>query len=231
VYIWSIRDYGARVGIYRIMDVLEKYGVRATVALNSNVCGAHPEIMADGMKLGWEFMGHNKTNTVRLNEVPLEEEKQLIHDTLTTIERTTGKKPAGWLGSGLQETWNTLDYLIDEGVVYVGDWINDDQPYRMNVGGKQMVSIPYSGEINDLPVFEHRHHTADEFELMMRRQFDMLYREGATSGRVMGIALHPYIIGVPHRIWALDSALAYMAKHEGVWFATGTEIIEHYLKQ
>lgn len=230
VYTWSIRDYGARVGVYRIMDVLEKYGIRATVALNSNVCDTYPEIMEDTIKLHWEFMGHNKTNTVRLNEIPLEQERQLIQETLRVIEHTTGKKPVGWLGSGLQETWNTLDYLVDEGVIYVGDWINDDQPYRMDIGGKQMVSIPYSGEINDLPAFEHRHYTSDEFELMMRRQFDTLYREGAVSGRVMGIALHPYVIGMPHRIWALDSALAYISKHEGVWFATGSEIIEQFLK-
>src|SRR5262249_34324918 len=107
--------------------------------------------------------------------------------------------------------------------------INDDQPYRMNVGGRRLCSIPYSGEINDLPQILRAGRSSDEFELMIRRQFDTLYREGAQSGRVMAICLHPFVIGVPHRIGALDAALAYILRHEGVWRATGSEIIEHYL--
>lgn len=229
VYAWSVRDYGARVGVFRIMEVLSKYGVRATVTLNSEVCDAYPQIMEDAMKLEWEFMGHNQSNTRRLSEIPPQDEKRVIHETLERIQKTTGKKPRGWLGSGLQETWNTLDYLADEGVLYIADWVNDDQPYLMDINGKRLVSIPYSAEINDLPAFDQHHCSAAEFEAMIRWQFDTLYREGARSGRVMAIALHPYIIGFPHRIWVLDSALAYIAGHEGVWFATGGEIIDHYL--
>lgn len=226
---WSVRDYGARIGVFRIMEVLSKHGVRATVTLNSEVCDAYPQIMEEAMKLGWEFMGHNQSNTRRLTQIPPEDEKRVIHETLARIERTTGRKPAGWLGSGLQETWNTLDYLQEEGLTYVADWVNDDQPYLMNVKNGRLVSIPYSTEINDLPAFEHHHRSAPEFEEMIRRQFDTLYREGAQSGRVMAIALHPYVIGVPHRIGVLDSALAYISGHEGVWFATGEEIVAHYL--
>ncbi len=99
----------------------------------------------------------------------------------------------------------------------------------MNIGGQRLCSIPYSGEINDLPQILRAGRSSDEFELMIRRQFDTLYREGAQSGRVMAICLHPFIIGVPHRIGALDAALAYILRHEGVWRATGSEIIEHYL--
>jgi allantoinase len=226
---YSIRDYGARVGVWRHIEVLERYGIRATVALNSDVCDAYPEILQETTKLGWEFMGHNNTNTRRLNEIPAEEEPSVIHETIIRIKKATGKQPNGWLSSGLQETWNTLEYLVKEGCSYVADWVNDDQPYLMNVNGKRLVSIPYSFEINDIAAFVEHHHTAEEFEIMIRRQFDVLYREGVSSGRVMAIALHPYITGMPHRIDALDSALNYICAHDAVWLATGSEITNHYL--
>jgi peptidoglycan/xylan/chitin deacetylase (PgdA/CDA1 family) len=214
------------------MKVLDRYGIRATVALNSNVCAQHPEIIEEGQKRKWEWMGHNETNTKRLNEVPAEEERRIIHDSLGTIQRATGKRPAGWLGSGLQETWHSLDLLAVEGGKYVGDWTNDDQPYRMNLeGGRQLVSVPYSIELNDKLAFEKHSRTAAEFADMIRRQFDVLYEEGAESGRVMAIALHPYLIGMPHRIGALDAALEYVCRHDGVWRATGEEIASHFLAQ
>jgi len=228
---FSIRDYGARVGIWRIIEVLERYKIRGTAALNSNVCDAYPEIINETKKLDWEYMGHNQTNTRRLNQIAADDEALLIHETLQRIEAATGRKPAGWLGSGLQETWKTLEYLVAEGCRYVADWINDDQPYQMDINGRHLVSLPYSTEINDLPAFTRLHRTAEEFDIMIRRQFDVLYREGASSGRVMAIALHPYITGVPHRIDALNAALAYICSHEHVWLATGLEIVEHYLAE
>lgn len=153
----------------------------------------------------------------------------MIFGTLDRIEKAIGKRPRGWLGSGLIETWNTLDYLVEGGVDYVCDWVNDDQPYLMDVGGKRLVSIPYSIEINDLPVILTGGHTAFEFRDMIRAQFDVLYREGAESARVMAICLHPFVIGQPHRIGALEEALAYICKHEGVWLATGSEIVDNFL--
>ena len=226
---WATRDYGARIGVFRIMDELSQRGIRASVTLNAEVCDAYPQIMEDAMKLEWEFLGHCQSNTRRLNDIPPETEKQVVHDTMARIAKTTGRRPRGWLGSGLSETWNTLDYLVDEGLDYVCDWVNDDQPYLMDVNGKRLVSLPYSTEINDLPQFR-AGRSNEEFESMIRRQFDTLYREGAQSGRVMAIALHPYVIGASHRIWILQSALDYMMKHDGVWFATGEEIVDHYLK-
>jgi len=226
---WSQRDYGNRVGIWRIMEVLTKHGIRASPTVNSDVCVHHPEIIQECVKLGWELVGHNKTNSERLNAVPIEEERALIKNALAVLERASGKRPVGWLGSALAETWNTLDHLIDEGCLYVADWVNDDQPYLMNVGGRRIVSIPYSYELNDSPHIYYRFGTPDEFERMIRSQFDVLYHEGAQSGRVMAICLHPFMIGVPHRIGALDRALKYIRSHDRVWFATGEEIIRHYL--
>jgi peptidoglycan/xylan/chitin deacetylase (PgdA/CDA1 family) len=229
---WSARDYGNRVGVFRLMEVLDRYGVRATVALNSDVCGQHPVIIAEGRKRKWEWMGHNESNTRRLNELPPGEEPRVIRAALATIERATGTRPLGWLGSGLQETWDTVDLLAAEGCEYVCDWTNDDQPYLMALaGGRRLVSVPYSHEINDKPVFERQHRTATEFQEMICRQFDVLYREGAQSGRVMAIALHPYLTGVPHRIGAFDAALEYICRHERVWLATGSEIARHYVAQ
>jgi peptidoglycan/xylan/chitin deacetylase (PgdA/CDA1 family) len=229
---WSARDYGNRVGVFRLMQVLDRYGVRGTVALNSDLCGHHPEIIEEGNKRRWEWMGHNESNTRRLNEAGAGEEAGIIKRALATIEKATGTRPKGWLGSGLQETWNTVDLLAAEGCDYVSDWTNDDQPYMMTLeGGKRLVAMPYSHEINDKPAFEKFHRTADEFKDMICRQFDVLYREGAESGRVMAIALHPYLTGVPHRIDAFDAALAYICKHERVWKATGAEIAQHFATQ
>jgi allantoinase len=141
-------------------------------------------------------------------------------------------RPKGWLSSGLQETWATADLLAEEGCLYVADWPNDDQPYRMNIAGNRtLVSLPYSLELNDKPAYEKHSRTPEEFRDMIRRQFDVLYREGESSGRVMAIALHPYISGVPHRIDALDEALDHICRHAGVWRATGSEIVQHFLAQ
>jgi allantoinase len=229
---WSARDYGNRVGVFRLMQVLDRYGIRATVALNADLCAQHPAIIEEGQKRSWEWMGHNESNTRRLNEAPPGEEPHIIGRALATIAQATGKRPLGWLGSGLQETWDTLDLLAAEGCAYVCDWTNDDQPYTMTLdGGRTLVSIPYSHEINDKPVFERAHRTAAEFQEMICRQFDVLYREGAESGRVMAIAIHPYLTGVPHRIDAFDQALAYICRHDRVWKATGTEIARHFAAQ
>lgn len=228
---FGVRDYGARVGIWRIMDVLERHGVRATVALNSEVCDVYPEIVKAGVDLDWEYMGHNESNTRRLSGLSPDEETRVVRGVFDRIERQTGRRPAGWLGSGLQETWNTLDNLIDAGAQYVADWVNDDQPVRMTPGGRQIVSLPYSMELNDKPAFERFNRTPEEFEGMIRRQFSVLYREGATSGRVMAIALHPYLTGMPHRIDALDQALGFIMGHPHVWAATGEEIVRSFLEQ
>jgi allantoinase len=226
---WAVRDYGNRVGVFRLMEVMERYGVRGPVALNSDLCAQHPEILEEGEKRGWEWMGHNESNTRRLNALAPGEEAKVIANALTTIEKATGRRPVGWLGSGLQETWDTLDHLAANGCEYVADWTNDDQPYRMTLdGGKPLISVPYSQELNDKPAFEKHNLTAAQFQEMICRQFDVLYREGAQSGRVMAIALHPYLTGVPHRIGALDKALEYICKHDRVWKATGAEIARHY---
>lgn len=226
---WAQRDYGNRVGIWRIMDVLDKFKIRATAAVNSDICIQHPQIIRAGVERKWEFMGHNVTNTVRLTELDQAAERETVISCVKVIGKAAGKRPLGWLGSGLAENWHTLDTLIDTGFRYVADWTNDDQPYLMSINGRNITSIPYSYEVNDSPFLYYRNGTIDEFEKLICRQFDVLYQEGADSGRVMAICLHPFIIGVPHRIRGLENALRYIAAHDKVWHATGSEIIEHYL--
>lgn len=230
VPVWSLRDYGNRVGIFRLMEVLDRHKLRATVALNGNLCAQHPAIIREGLARGWEFMGHNQTNSRRLNAVPADEEQGVIESTFATIAQATGARPVGWLGSALQETWHTVDHLAAAGCEYVCDWTNDDQPYVMNLeGGARLTSVPYAHECNDKHAYDRFCSTPDEFRATICRQFDVLYREGAASGRVMAIALHPYLSGVPHRIDAVDAALEYICSHDGVWKATGAEIARHYI--
>ena len=231
IFPWSRRDYGNRVAVFRLMDVLAKRGIRATVALNSEICVEHPRIIERGCELGWEWMGHCESNARPTNKLPAQDEREVIGRALKTIESATGRRPRGWLGAGGSESWNSIESLAAEGVRYVADWINDDQPYVMEIGQPPLVSIPYSGEINDAASIVRRNIESEEFGRMIRRQFQVLYEEGRETGKVMCIALHPWIIGQPHRIGPLVDALDFIAAHAGVWFATGSEIIEAYLQQ
>ena len=217
-----------RVGLWRIADTLDAAGVKATVALNSAVAEAHPKALQEMKKRGWEFMGHGITNSENLAGLNLEKERELIQTVLKTIEQATGQRPRGWLGSGLAETYNTLDILAEEGVIYCGDWNNDDQPYPMKVKKGRMFSIPYCMEINDIPLFIRKGYTGEQYFRSVVDQFDTLYADSAKQPRVMGIPLHPMIIGQPLRIKYLQRALAHIKKHDRVWFATGGEIIDAY---
>jgi peptidoglycan/xylan/chitin deacetylase (PgdA/CDA1 family) len=225
---WSIREYGNRVGVWRIVDVLSRYGIRGTAALNSDLCDFHPEIIATAVELGWELMGHCQTNALRLNEMPPDQERAAIHATLERIAAATGTRPKGWLGAGVAETWNTLDFLVAEGVRYVADWTCDDLPFRMKLGDATIFSIPYTLQASDSCQCYNQKATADEFERVLVRQFDWLYRESEHAPRVMAISIHPFIAGVPHWIGALDAALEHICSHAGVWRATGSEIVDHF---
>lgn len=225
-YAW--REYGIRVGLWRIADVLDAAGVRATVALNSAVCETFPKAIEEMKKRGWEFMGHGITNSESLAGLNLEKEKEVIRTVLKTIEQSTGRKPQGWLGPGLTETYNTLDILAEEGVTYCGDWNNDDQPYPMKVKKGKLFSIPYCMEINDISLFIRKGYTGDQYYRSVIDQFDTLYADSKKQPKVMGIPLHPMITGQPLRINYLHRAIAYIKKHEQVWFATGSEIIDAY---
>ncbi|MPY70830.1 MAG: polysaccharide deacetylase [Alphaproteobacteria bacterium] len=229
---WGRRDYGNRVGVFRMMDAMAGHGVRGTVALNSLVCDYVPRVAERCLELDWELMGHSETNAIRLGDLGSEDEAAAcIRRTLDRIEAFSGARPRGWLGAGRQQTWTTLDVIADEGCLYTFDWDNDDQPVPMDAGGRTIVSMPYGAGVSDLQCFNRDKRSAAEFEAVIRDAFDVLYREAVESGsgRVVAISLHPYIIGLPHRIGALERGLGYICGHAGVWRATGLEVARHVL--
>jgi allantoinase len=224
----SWRDYGMRVGVWRLMEILEKHGVKATAALNSDVCEHYPQILTEGQRLGWEWMGHGRNMASLLVGLDKEQETAEIRHVLDTIERASGARPKGWLSPAVSESFNTPDVLAHLGVEYVGDWFNDDQPCPLRVASNALLSLPYSPEINDVTHFLVRQQTPEAFYQAIVDQFDVLYAEGATSGRVMGISLHTFICGQAFRSRYVDRALEYIRSHEQVWFATGSEIAAWY---
>jgi allantoinase len=230
VFNYAWREYGIRVGLWRLADVFDEAGVKATVALNAQVCDVYPKAIQEMKRRGWEFMGHGTTNSTNLAEFDQQpdQERDAIRNILKTIEQASGKRPRGWLGSGLVETYNTLDILAAEGVNYCGDWNNDDQPVPMKVKSGKMFGIPYCNEINDIGVYLRKGWTGEQYLLSVIDQFDTLYADSRKQPRVLGVPLHPMISGQPLRIKYLQRAIAHMKQHQGVWFATGSEIIDAY---
>ena len=222
------RDYGPRVGIWRMMEVLDRHHMRATVALNADVCRFYPQIIRAGNERGWEWMGHGVTNSERMSSLPDDAERQTIRSVVDVITESTGAPPHGWLGPGLSETLHTPDYLAEAGITYVADWCADDQPFPMRARAGRLISVPYSQELNDIPVFMRKGFTAEQFCQMICDQFDVLYEEGERSGRVMAVALHSFLTGHPFRSKWLDRALDYITAHELVWLTTGGEIASWY---
>ena len=220
------RDYGGRVGFWRVFDALAEHEVPPTTAFNREVLEAYPEVVAAMVEARWEFMGHCNTNNRLLSEMSAEEEARTISEVAEGIEGATGTRPRGWLGAGLHERWTTLQRLDEAGYTYVADWVNDDRPNTIE--GTGLTSVPYSTEINDKPAFETWRMQSDEFADMALRQFEVLWRDSAQEPRVFAIALHPYLIGVPHRIDALRRLLAELRTREGVWWATGSQIEDCY---
>jgi len=225
---YSWRDYGVRVGIWRMMEVMTKHGVKGTVALNSDVCRHYPRIIEEGNKLGWEWMGHGNNNSTLINGQSEAEERALISDVVGTITQCVGKAPRGWLSPALSETVRTLDILAENDLEYVCNWVNDEQPYPMRVKKGSMISLPYSVEINDIPALLDLHQSPEYFGRMIRDQFDVLYEDGATTGRVMSICLHPFLVGHPHRSKYFAEALAHVTSRQEVWITTGSAIVDWY---
>jgi len=231
VFHYGPRDYGNRVGIWRLMKLLDRHGVKASVLLNSDVCEHYPLIIEEGKKRGWEFLGHGTSNSILLGGKSEAEERSIVSATLDAIEKSSGERPLGWLSPALQETFATLDILAEEGVKYVCDWCCDDQPFSMRVRKGTMISVPYTLELNDIPAFLDHHLTPVQFYEMIVDQFDTLYREGEEQASVMCIALHPFLIGQPFRIGWLDKALQHVRACEDVWIARGRDIAEWYYEK
>ena len=225
------RDYGPRVGLWRMMEVMDKHGVRGSVLLNSDVCTRYPQIISEGNKRGWVWLAHGKNNAIFEAGMSLEEERTYLTDVVGTIRQHTGQQPKGWLGPALTETFNTPDILAELGLTYILDWCNDDQPYPVNVKSGRMISVPYSIEVNDIPLFVGKSLSGEDFYRTLVDQFEGLYEAAGTSGLVMALAVHPFVIGLPFRLKYLSRFLAHITAEKGVWVTTSDEISAWYMER
>jgi allantoinase len=224
------RDYGARVGIFRLMELLDELELPVTAPLHTDVCELYPRIVEEGTKRDWAWMAHGRNDSVKQTEMAEDEERSYLAELVETIERHTGRRPKGWLGPALTETFNTPDLLAELGLTYVCDWCNDDQPYPLRTTKGPVVSVPYSVEVNDVSLLLAKGLTGPEYQQVLTDQFDGLYEQGAESGVVMAIPLHAFLVGLPFRLKYLRAALEHIKGHDDVWFTTADEIADFALE-
>ena len=225
---YTLRDYGNRVGIFRIMQALEQHGIKASAAVNAAVAVRYPALIKACLSRGWEIIA-NGLDMDHLHHGALapEEERQWIKQSMDILQQASGARVRGWLSPAKSESHATLDLLAEAGLDYVCDWVNDDMPYAMRSSAGALHAMPHPIDIDDHTILVQNHHTEDDFRDQLIDQFDLLYRESSPeSGRVMAISLHPWVIGQPYRIRALEEALAHIMRHSGVWAATGSEILD-----
>jgi len=227
---YSAFDYGNRVGFWRMLEVLDKHAIRCTVSLSLSVLYRFPEIRKAMLERNWDFMSHGFYNTAYMTTFSEAREREWLRDNVETFERHTGRRLKGFFGPSSSCTAATPDLLAELGFTYHCDWLHDDQPIPLKVKTGRLISVPYTMEINDGPVLRTCGDT-DYFAAICKAQFDRLYREGAESGRVMCIAIHPCWTGQPHRIRYLDEALGYILGHDGVWQTTAREIADYYYER
>lgn len=224
------RDYGNRVGLWRMMAIMDALGIRGTVCLNSDAIREYPRIIEEGQRRGWAWIGHGINNAPANFLTGIEEarEREIIATVLREMEAALGTRTKGWIGPFLSETMNTPHILADMGVQYLCDFTADDQPFRFNTRTGSLISVPYTLELNDVPAFLNLGQSAQAFGDMIIDQFDVLYEESAANARIMPICLHTFLAGQPFRAKHLRRAYEHIASHPGVWHATGDEINDWY---
>ena len=255
---YTLRDYGNRVGIYRVMQALQRHGIRASAAVNAAVAARYPSLLRDVRDAGWEVIAKGlDMDHLHHGALPVEEERALIARTLEILRPAAGGAVRGWLSPAKSESHATPDLVAEAGLDYLCDWVNDDMPYAMRTvtgalgntpahyqqqpghgsaagvqPGRGLVAMPHPIDLDDHTILVQNHHTEDDFRDALTDQFDLLYREATPdNGRIMAIALHPWVIGQPYRIAALEQALAHIMRHRGVWAATGAEIVDAWKAQ
>jgi peptidoglycan/xylan/chitin deacetylase (PgdA/CDA1 family) len=222
---WAWHEYGMRVGFWRLLEVLRRFAVTPTLAINGNVCTSYPRIAEAALAESWEFMGHG---FVQGPMHRLEDQRGAIRGTIEAIRSFTGAAPRGWESPGLTETYETPDLLRAEGIEYVADWVLDDQPVVIQTRAGPLVSVPYTLETNDITVHVLQQQPSDGLYRRAVDQFERLYQESAEITRIMAISLHPYITGVAHRIGYLEKLYAHVLARPGVLMWTGNQIYDWY---
>jgi len=222
---WTWYEYGMRVGFWRFLDTLRSRGLKATFAVNGSACTTYAEACAAAHDAGWDFMGHG---FVQKPMHKVDDQREAIAATIEAIRQCTGKPPRGWESPGLTETDETVDLLAEAGIEYVADWVLDEQPLPIRTRVGNIISIPYTVEINDVVISAVQQQRSDEIFRRGRDQFDRLYQEGASAPRVMAISIHPYLTGVAHRIKYLEALYDHILRHAGVVMWTGAQILDWY---
>jgi allantoinase len=225
----SHREYGHRVGIFRVLDVLDRYGIKATIAMDVLTAENYPYLVSHCLDRRCEIIGHGiSVSRMITSNMSSDEEEAYIKASMDSLTRAIGVTPRGWLGPEYGESERTPQLVAKAGLSYVCDWANDEQPYRMTTDEGQLFALPVMLELDDVMAMAHRHVTVDDYGTMLKEGFDTMYLDGAASGRVMMLNLHPWLIGQPFRIGCLDGALSHITRRKGVWGATGSEIIDWY---
>lgn len=225
---YTHRDYGNRVGAFRVIAALDEVGIRASAPINAAVCQRYPALVAEIVQRGWEVLGHG-IDMSRQHDASLDEasEREMVRASLDTLRQATGQPVTGWLSPGHAESRHTPDLLREHAVEYVCDWVNDELPYKLRTRNGQLWAIPCSHEINDATVIWDRHHSPAEFADQAEQQFDFLYEEaGREGGRLFSLTVHAWCIGQPHRVHALERVLRHIRRRAGVWIGTGAEILD-----
>jgi peptidoglycan/xylan/chitin deacetylase (PgdA/CDA1 family) len=215
-----------RVGAWRFFELYARLGIRPTLATNARVCEDYPRVAEEAKRAGWEFMGH------AYDQLPIhrhEDQAGMINRSMDILERFTGKRPVGWLGPGLTQTLETPELLAEAGVKYIGDWIYDDEPTVIRTAKGPLVTLPYTVELNDIPMMTVQYHESEYLQRRAIDQFDRLYQEGKDRAKIMALAIHPYISGQPHRIKYLEAIYDYVNRHAGVLHWNGAEILDWYV--
>lgn len=229
---WSYRDYGLRVGVFRLLQILTKYGIRPTVAMVSDVCRRAPGLVEAIVHSGAEIIGHGVASNVVLHAgLDRDAERAAIAEALDTLRSASGQPVTGWLSPGMSESLRTPDLLAEQGVEYLCDWANDDVPYPLRAGGRTIVALPCPWDAGDYAVCWEAHHPPAQFSAQLVERFRFLDQEAGRGGRCLGIGLHPWISGQPYRAAWLDRALADIADSPDVWKVTGSEIVAAFTQQ
>jgi allantoinase len=225
----SHREYGHRVGIFRVLDVLERHRIKATVAMDVFTAENYPYLVRHCRQRGCEIIAHGMSvSRMITGKMSEQEERQYIQESMARLRRATGAAPVGWLGPEYGESERTPQLLAEAGIRYLCDWPNDEQPYRLKTRQGELFALPIMLELDDVNALWYRRLAIDRYAELLSESIDRLYRDGVRSGRLLVLNLHPWLIGQPFRIGYLDDALGTMMHRQGVWAATGAEIIDWY---
>lgn len=225
---WSWHEYGMRVGFWRLKRMFERLGMSPTVTLNARACETYPEVVRACVDNGWELNAHGYDQQPMHK---LDDQRASIRKAVDIIENFGGQKVRGWFGPGLTQTFDTLDYLSEAGIEYIGDWVADDDPVTLKTSHKPVVALPYNFEVHDIVMMALQHLPSAEWHARAMDYFDCLYAESTERAKIMSLAVHPYLSGVPHRFMHVQRTFAELLARPGVVCWDGATILDWYRAQ